>query len=185
MLILVAAAWGFPQASPASVIDFTDNPDAGLNAADLSSFSEIFDGVTASFTSPTNDLSPQTFVFVVDTFRMGSSFLTRSFEVVFDATVDFVGYSSTGSSLLFDITGNGVNSIGNPNSSSTFGTPITFLAGDTYTFTATPPSPPFGFIGFSEWRFSTTVQAPAPTTVALLALGLAAVRFGGRRKLQF
>ena len=111
------------------------------------------------------------------------NFSITSFDVSFDQDVELLSYISvfdTGT-VNFDITGPGVSSLGNVQTSSDFvSEPLLFQAGETYTFTVNPISGSGNGSVFGSGTIndgSVYQSVPEPSSIlGLLSLGGLAIK---------
>lgn len=153
------------------VLDFTDNTGTA------NTFQETAGTATATFSNP----SPVDFSFFGG-LVLGNDFPT-SFDVSFDQDVELLSYISVLSdgTIDFDITGPGVSSLGNVQSSSDFvGQPLLFQGGETYTFTGNPISGNANWTIFGSWTINhapVSQSVPEPSSIlGLLSLGGFAIK---------
>ncbi|MDJ0659487.1 MAG: PEP-CTERM sorting domain-containing protein [Crocosphaera sp.] len=155
------------------VLDFTDN------SGTVTTFQETAGTATATFSNS----STNNFNFGSGGLTIGSG-TTLSFDVSFDQDVELLSYISVlnAGSISFDITGPGVSSLGNGQTSNDFiGQPLLLAAGETYTVTGNFPGA-FGGTVFGSWTINDSAVVPEPLTI--LGAGTA-IAFGGafKRKL--
>ena len=153
------------------VIDFTDNTGS------VSTFQETAGTATATFSNP----SPVNFDCLVGGLVFGDG-RTTSFDVSFDQDVELLSYISVldFGTINFDITGPGVSSLGNIQTSSDFvGQPLLFQAGETYTFTGNTTNNADGTV-FGSWTINdapVSQSVPEPSSIlGLLSLGGLAIK---------
>lgn len=196
-----ALAFFAAPAFATSIADFTD-PALSIGG---SSFSVTLnggaaDGTVLTFDNPfqdcsagcaTTDSGPQTFT-GFSGFRNSSGLNTGLYDVTFSNSVSLVGATAV-DSMISDFLGLAISGTGVSESGvfagltspgfANLGTPITFLAGETYTFdvqNTLAPVPGFQQIGgveFGTWAFEAVGPAPVPLPASsfLLLAGLGAL----------
>ena len=194
-LLLILAAFVSPAHST-SILNFNNStpPILGSTEFTVTLSGGDLDGVVATFFNPITDTGNPAF-FTTSTFPLdfgiGSGSFTRFFDVRFSQTVAWTGGTTSFAPFVFDgvdIVGPGISEsafLANLTAFSSFSlpSPLTFLAGNTYSFAAvnTNTTDPrnTGGIGFPTWTFarSSLVSVPMPTTMALFVPGLIVLAF--------
>ncbi|MDF2231602.1 VPLPA-CTERM sorting domain-containing protein [Albimonas sp. CAU 1670] len=152
----------------------------------------IYDGVGAVFADPIVEAGTNDFFNAGAGLLLGSGGLGMSWTVVFDAEVVWTGgtLSYASNNVGFSVTGPGVSETallsGLTEGPYSLGAGLTFLEGETYTFTS--PNDNVGSVGPGGVAFETFVFGPSgtpvplPAPVLMLGAGLAGLVALGRRR---
>ena len=194
---VVLAFIALPIRAEASLLQFnTSTPPLDNEPAFVVTLTGgVVPGTIASFFNPTRESGPSLFRSAATdpgSLYVGSGGTTMTFDVTFDNTVQWVG-GNIGfiafSFLGLDIVGLGVNENGllagaTANSPFVLSTPLTFLGGQTYSFSAVNSTAggTRGAAAFTSWTFEAAPDIPEPSTLALFAIALGGLGFMIRRR---
>lgn len=195
--LLGLAFIALPLEAEASLLQFNTSTPPLLNqpAFTVTLTGGDVPGTIGSFSNPTREFGANLFQSAgtdPGSLYVGSAQTTNTFDVSFDNTVQWVGGTI---GFLFDpflgldIVGSGVNENGllagaSANSLFTLSTPLTFLGGQVYSFTAvnTVVGGNIGAAAFTSWTFEAAQDIPEPSTLALFAIALGGLGFMARRR---